>query len=384
MNFLKNHLIVKRILILISFSIVTIILWNTYSFVQDFKKEERKKMEVFAAAVNEIATNTDLKSSTALHLKVIKNNTSIPCILVNENGIIWDTQNLDTQKEKDSLYLQNELAEMKSQNTPIKVMVLNKTVQTIYYRNSDLLNKLQYYPIAFLFIIMLFISIIYLFFNSTKVAETNKLWTGMAKETAHQIGTPLSSLLGWVEILKTEHVNEHYIQEIEKDVYRLNTIAERFSKIGSIPTLKKQNIVTATKTTFDYLKSRSSKQIDFQFSSSKGILFVNINKELFDWVVENLVKNAIDAMQGKGVIKLRIKSKGNKVILIVSDSGKGMSKSMYKQVFKPGFTTKKRGWGLGLSLSKRIINDYHKGSIFVLKSEIGRGTRIQIVLDKIV
>ena len=310
-------------------------------------------MEIFAAAINEIATNTDLKSSTALHLKVIKNNTSIPCILVNENGMIWDTQNLDTQKEKDSLYLQNELAEMKRQNTPIKVMVLNKTVQTIYYRNSDLLNKLQYYPIAFLFIIMLFVSIIYLFFNSTKVAETNKLWTGMAKETAHQIGTPLSSLLGWVEILKTEHVNENYIQEIEKDVYRLNTIAERFSKIGSIPTLRKQNIVTATKTTFDYLKSRSSKQIDFQFSSSKKILLVNINKELFDWVVENLIKNAIDAMQGKGIIKLHIKSKGNKVILIVSDSGKGMSKSMYKQVFKPGFTTKKRGWGLGLSLSKR-------------------------------
>ena len=271
---------------------------------------------------------------------------------------------------------------MKSQNQPIKVDYLGKT-DYIYYRDSDLLDKLTYYPLALLLILVLFLAIIYLFYKTNKASETNKLWTGMAKETAHQIGTPLSSLLGWISILKMENVDETYIEEIEKDVHRLNTIANRFSKIGSKPELKKENIKTITKQAFDYLESRSSKQITFTFSSNDDEIYANLNTELFGWVIENLIKNAIDAMLGKGQLNLKIESKQKRIKITVTDTGKGMPKKLFKQIFKPGFTTKKRGWGLGLSLSKRIIEDYHNGKIFVKKSEIDKGTTFQIVLDKI-
>ena len=219
-------------------------------------------------------------------------------------------------------------------------------------------------------------------YNSHKVAETNKLWTGMAKETAHQIGTPLSSLLGWIAILRMEKVDNKYVEEIEKDVNRLNTIANRFSKIGSAPKLKKENIVTITKDAFDYLKSRSSKQISFSFAATDPEIYTLLNKELFGWVIENLIKNAIDAMMGKGVLTLTVENTPKKVKITITDTGKGMSKKLFKQIFKPGFTTKKRGWGLGLSLSKRIVSDYHKGKIFVQKSDIGKGTTFEILLEK--
>ena len=205
----------------------------------------------------------------------------------------------------------------------------------------------------------------------------------MAKETAHQIGTPLSSLLGWIAILKIEKVEDNYVTEIEKDVYRLSTIANRFSKIGSVPELHPENINTITKQAFDYLKARSSKQISFSFQEEQKEVLVNTNKELFGWVIENLIKNAIDAMQREGTLKVQIESFQKKVRITVSDTGKGMSKSLFKQIFKPGFTTKKRGWGLGLSLSKRIIEDYHQGKLFVQKSEIGTGTTFEIVLNKV-
>jgi signal transduction histidine kinase len=225
--------------------------------------------------------------------------------------------------------------------------------------------------------------VIYLFYSSNKAAETNKLWTGIAKETAHQIGTPLSSLLGWIAILKIKKVDETYITEIEKDVHRLNAIANRFSKIGSIPELKKENIVDITKQAFDYLESRSSKQISFSFYSSDDDIQTKLNSELFGWVIENLIKNSIDAMLGRGTLKLEIENSDKKVKITISDTGKGMPKKMFKQIFKPGFTTKKRGWGLGLSLSKRIVEDYHNGKIFVKKSEIDKGTTFGIVLNKI-
>ncbi len=380
MSFQKNTLLLKRISIIVSFMVVALILWNTYSFFQDFKKEERLKMEIFATALEEISL-ADIDASLRTPSKVMENNTTIPAILVGEDGEIRSTANIDTTKTKDIKFLQMKLKEMESQNEPIRIRLSDNKTQIVYYSDSDLLNKLTYYPLALILILILFLSVIYLYFNSNKIAETNKLWTGMAKETAHQIGTPLSSLLGWIAILKSERVDDKYVDEIEKDVYRLNTIADRFSKIGSIPTLKKENIVTITKTTYTYLKSRASKQIDFEFSSANNSLFAMVNKELFDWVIENIVKNAIDAMQGKGMLTVAIENTTKKIKLTISDTGKGMQKSLYKQIFKPGFTTKKRGWGLGLSLSKRIISDYHNGNIFVKKSEIGKGTSIQIVLD---
>lgn len=383
MNLFSNTLLFKRVAIAVSFVIVTLILWNTYTFFQKFKTEERVKMEILAEAQKEIGSISDLNASVTLPLKVIENNNSIPMILVDEKGDILYTQNLDSIKSLNPNFIEKQLAIMKNQNEPITISYDGKNKQFIYYKDSDLLNKLTYYPIALILILILFLTVIYLFYSSNKAAETNRLWTGMAKETAHQIGTPLSSLLGWISILKMEKVDETYIDEIEKDVYRLNTIANRFSKIGSVPELKSENIISVTKQAFDYLESRSSKQINFSFKTDEKEIKTKLNKELFGWVIENLIKNAIDAMQGKGKLQLEISQTQKKVKIIVSDTGKGMPKKLFKQIFKPGFTTKKRGWGLGLSLSKRIIEDYHKGKIFVKKSELGKGTAFQIVLDRI-
>lgn len=382
MKILTNNILFKRIAVLISSIIVSSILWNTYIFFQKFKQEERIKIEILAAAQKEIANQSDLNADYNILLKIIQNNKNIPLILVDENGMISDTQNLDPVKSLNPEYLENQLTKMKAENKPIKVVYKGKNKQFIYYRNSDLLNKLTYYPIALILVLFLFLGVIYMFYNSTKIAETNKLWTGMAKETAHQIGTPLSSLLGWIAILKMEKIEHKYLEEIEKDVSRLNTIANRFSKIGSIPELKKENIVPITKQAFDYLKSRSSKQISFSFIASQNEINTHLNSELYSWVIENMIKNSIDAMSGKGALTLKIETTSKKIKITISDSGKGIPKKLYKLIFKPGFTTKKRGWGLGLSLSKRIVQDYHKGKIVVQKSEINKGTTFEILLDK--
>ncbi|MDG2194808.1 MAG: HAMP domain-containing sensor histidine kinase [Polaribacter sp.] len=381
MSFLKNTLWLKRIIIFSSFIIVSLILWNTFVFFQKFKEEERAKIESYAAAIEELATR-DLKASVSLPLKIIEQTNGIPLILVGEDGSINTWHHLDSIQALDSVYVENQLAKMKKQNKPI-VMKSFDVTQYIYYRDSDLLNKLTYYPLALILILVLFLTIVYMVFKSNKIAEQNKLWTGMAKETAHQIGTPLSSLLGWIAILKMEKVGEKYVDEIEKDVYRLSAIAERFSKIGSVPELKKQNIIAISKTAFEYLKLRGSKQIQFSFSAPQEELYANANHELFGWVIENLIKNAIDAMQGKGALSLTIENSQKNINITLSDTGKGIRKKQFKQIFKPGFTTKKRGWGLGLSLSKRIIEDYHSGKIFVQKSEVNKGTSIQIQLKKI-
>ena len=385
MSFSKNTIPLKQIVIIISLSIVTLILWNTYSFFQRFKNEERLKMEIVATAMKEFATNQDLNADVSLEDKIIKSNTSIPMILVDENGNIGSNAylNLDTIKAKNPAYLQTQLEIMKEQNNPIEITFAKNRKQFIYYRNSDLLNKLSYYPLTLILILALFLSLIYMMFTSSKIAEQNRLWTGMAKETAHQIGTPLSSLLGWISILKMENVDKKYIDEIEKDVHRLNTIANRFSKIGSLPKLKKLDIISVTKNAYEYLEYRSSKQISFNFISNEKKLFCNINEELYEWVIENLIKNAIDAMLGKGELTLSVSSNNNKILINISDTGKGIAKSQYKKIFNPGFTTKKRGWGLGLSLSKRIIEDYHTGKIIVKNSEINKGTTFQVILDKI-
>ena len=385
MSFLKDTLLLKRIVITISFSIVTLILWNTYSFFKRFKNEERLKMEIVATAMKEFATNQDLEADVSLEDKIIKSNTNIPMILFDENGNIGANSylNLDPVKAKDPAFLLKQLEIMKEQNSPIEINFAKNRTQYIYYRNSDLLNKLSYYPLALILILTLFLTVIYMMFTSSKVAEQNKLWTGMAKETAHQIGTPLSSLLGWIAILKMENADDKYVDEIEKDVHRLNTIANRFSKIGSLPTLKKLDIIAVTKNAYEYLEYRSSKQISFSFNTSETNLYSTINDELYSWVIENLIKNAIDAMLGKGELALAITADAKKIKIDITDTGKGMAKSQFKKIFKPGFTTKKRGWGLGLSLSKRIIEDYHKGKIVVKNSEINKGTTFQIVLDKI-
>ena len=385
MTFLKNTLLLKRIALLISFTIVTLILWNTYTFFVKFKTEERMKMEIVATAMQEFAMNQDLNADFSLEDKIIKSNTNIPMILVDEYGEIGANSytNLDSIKAKDPAYLSEQLIIMKEQNSPIEINFFKNKKQYVYYRNSDLLNKLSYYPLALILILALFLSVIYIMFTSSKIAEQNKLWTGMAKETAHQIGTPLSSLLGWIAILKMENVNDKHIVEIEKDVHRLNTIANRFSKIGSLPSLKKLDVISVTKNAYNYLEYRSSKQISFTFESPERKLYSDLNEELYGWVIENLIKNAIDAMLGKGELSLHINSDSKKIKINILDTGKGINKSLFKKIFKPGYTSKKRGWGLGLSLSKRIIEDYHNGKIFVKKSEVQKGTNIEILLDEI-
>ena len=287
------------------------------------------------------------------------------------------------------MYLTKQLDIMKDENKPLYITRESEkgnTTDSVYYRDSDLLNRLQYYPLALVLILLLFGTVIYLVFKSNKVAEQNKLWAGMAKETAHQIGTPLSSLLGWVEILRMENADEKTVVEIEKDVERLNTIADRFSKIGSIPKLTRHDVVLETQKAFDYYESRSSKLVDFNLDIlNKEKIYAMINTQLFSWVIENLIKNAIDAMQGKGSINIQVSSKDDKYIVIdVSDTGKGIAKSLHNKIFDPGYTTKRRGWGLGLSLTKRIVEDYHDGKIYVKKSELGKGTTFTAMFKELV
>ncbi|PCI31681.1 MAG: two-component sensor histidine kinase [Flavobacteriaceae bacterium] len=382
MSLLKNTSFRKWGIIAVSFIIVSAILWNTYDFIQKFKIEERRKMEIIAGAYGRFNDNSNLNADVTLESEIVYGNHNIPMIVTDEQNNITQHHFLDAKKTNDSNYVFKQLALMKKENQPLIVGYRNNSKQYIYYRDSDLLNKLKYYPLALIFILFLFASVIFLFFKSNKSAEQNKLWTGMAKETAHQIGTPLSSLLGWVEILRLEKTDKTLVDEIEKDIHRLNTIAERFSKIGSIPTLTKQNIVSSTEKAYNYLKSRSSKQVAFSFKSSNETIHTALNIQLYSWVIENLIKNAIDAMGGKGKIAVEISKTSQGAKIIISDNGKGIPKNLHHTIFTPGFTTKKRGWGLGLSLAKRIVEDYHKGRIFVLKSDPNKGTTFCILLKE--
>ena len=274
------------------------------------------------------------------------------------------------------------LKALKTENEPIKMELSENNYQLLYYGNSSLLNKLKYYPIALLLIIILFGAVVYNFYRATKMATQNKLWAGMAKETAHQIGTPLSSLIGWLELLKMENVDEITLSEIEKDINRLQTITERFSKIGSEPILEKKDFVEETLNSIEYLKSRTSKQVIFTINVPKEPIYIDLNPALHSWTIENLVKNAIDAMKGKGKLDITIEQQAQIVKLRIKDSGKGIPKNQFIKVFEPGFTTKKRGWGLGLSLTKRIVQEYHKGRIKVAQSELGKGTSFQLSFKK--
>lgn len=381
MLFSEKRNLTRWIIIMTSFVIVTLIMWNTYTFFQIFKNDERVKMEVWAESLKTLLNADPLQDDVELPRQVISNNKTIPVILTENNSII-NTTNIDENIVKDKTKLTDFLDKLKKQNDPIIIKIGPGQVQYLYYGNSSLLNKLKYYPIALLLIIFLFGALVYNFYRSTKMATQNKLWAGMAKETAHQIGTPLSSLIGWLEIMKADNVDETTIAEIEKDINRLQTITDRFSKIGSEPVLERLNIIEETEQSFDYLKSRFSKQVEFSFRAPKKPIMVSLNPALHSWTVENLVKNAIDAMKGKGKISVVIENDNNLVKILVTDTGSGIPKKQFNSIFEPGFTTKKRGWGLGLSLTKRIVEEYHKGKIKVLHSEIGKGTTMQVSFKK--
>lgn len=380
MQFSERRNTTRWIIIFASFLIISLILWNTYTFFQIFKNEERLKMNLWAKAQKTLINageNTDVE----LPLQIFSNNTSIPIILT-ENDSIINTVNIDDAIVKNKAKANAFLHDLKNENDPIVIEYVQGKFQKLYYGNSALLNKLKYYPVALVLIIVLFGGLVYNFYRSTKMATQNKLWAGMAKETAHQIGTPLSSLIGWVELLKSENVDETTTFEIEKDIERLQTITDRFSKIGSEPKLENKDIVAETQQSYDYLQSRFSKQIEFSFKAPKSPIIVSLNPTLHSWTIENLVKNAIDAMKGRGKLALEIEQEGDYVKINIIDSGGGIQKKQFKTIFEPGFTTKKRGWGLGLSLTKRIVEEYHKGTIKVLNSEIGKGTTMQVSFKK--
>lgn len=383
MKLSSNRSILNWIVILISFIIVSLIMWNTYRFFQKFKEEERVKMENFSAAQIELSKTQDINGNISeFPLKIIQSNTTTPMIIVDSKGF-FQSKNIDLEGKNSQQYLQKLSEKFAKENPPLEVVYDGEVLSTLYYGNSILLNKLKYYPMALVLIILLFAGLIYFFYRSSRSATQNKLWTAMAKETAHQIGTPLSSLVGWAELLKNENINSTYIDEINNDIQRLETITERFSKIGSIPQLATIDIVTATQTSIQYLQSRSSQLVHFDIKLPAKPILVQLNEELYNWSIENLVKNGIDAMKGKGQISLELHTTNQDVIVEISDRGSGIPKKQFKTIFETGYTTKKRGWGLGLSLAKRIVEQYHNGKIKVLFSEIGKGTTIQITLKKI-
>ena len=380
MKIISKQYLLRWTMIVISFLTISLILWNTYQFLQKFKEEERVKMENFSQAQIELGKIIDLNGNISdFPLKIIQSNSSTPMIIEDSEGN-FQSKNIEITYEDSQEFLKILSEKFKDQNKPIPVIYKGKILSTMYYGDSELLNKLKYYPFALLLIFLLFSAVVLLFYKSTQVASQNKLWIGMAKETAHQIGTPLSSLIGWTELLKIEAVNPEYISEIEKDIKRLETITDRFSKIGSKPLLETSNIVSATTESFNYLKARNSKLIIFEMKAPETEILVALNAELYSWAIENLVKNGIDAMKGEGRISVSLESTETMVLIKVKDSGKGMTKKLFKKVFETGFTSKKRGWGLGLSLSKRIIEEYHNGKIKVLRSEAGVGTTMQISL----
>ncbi len=355
----------------------------THRLVKLLAQEEEKKVILWAEATRQLADVSLTGQDFGFPLHVVQYNTTIPVILVDQDENIIEKRNLDSLKMQNPEYVKRQLQKMKDENPPIEVDLGNGLVNYVYYRNSTLLIKLTYYPYFQLGVILLFILVAYFAFSASRKAEQNQVWVGLSKETAHQLGTPTSSLIGWVELLKEKHPDKKLVSELEKDAGRLEEITERFSKIGSKPALKEENIKDILQDSVDYMKSRISDQVSLTLESENDNIFVPLNSALFKWVVENLCKNAIDAMEGNGVLKISVRRQGNQVFVDFSDTGKGIPKNRQKTIFKPGYTTKQRGWGLGLSLAKRIVEIYHRGKIFVLQSDPGKETIIRIVLRSI-
>jgi len=358
-------------------------LWYTNNLVKKLSEEERKKVQLWAEASKQLANISVEAGDISFSLMVLQDNNTVPAILTDESGNILSHINLDTAKVNDSQYVQEMLLQMKKRHEPIEISFANNQKNYIYYEDSGLLYQLRYYPYFQLAIIALFLLVSYLAFSTSRKAEQNQVWVGMAKETAHQLGTPLSSLMAWIEYFKSTSQDQNHVAELEKDVARLNTITERFSKIGSAPVLRKEDVYMVIENAISYIRSRTSSKVIFSLNTAQPHqVLAPLNIPLFEWVLENLFKNAVDAMDGEGKIDVMITDQLQFVYINITDSGKGIPKSKFKTVFKPGYTSKTRGWGLGLSLSKRIVEEYHNGHIFVKSSEPNKGTTFRIVLRK--
>ncbi|NEV93299.1 HAMP domain-containing histidine kinase [Psychroflexus sp. YR1-1] len=381
MTFFENTVKVRLFILFTSVVVIGIVVWNISVFYEGVKEEEREKMRIWSSAqasVNRAGVEQDL----SLELEILNTINDIPMFIVNESDDFQETNNISDPIATDSLRLRQFFESIKAQNQPIVIDLGASGKQYLYYGDSSILTKIKYYPFILLLIIFLLIGLIYLYYITAKNSEKNKLWAGMAKETAHQIGTPLSSLVGWMEILRSEAVNPEYILEIEKDIDRLKTITERFSKVGSKLTLEVSSLRAAVEQSYNYLRDRSSKLIQFSIELPADEFHCKLNPTLLSWTIENLTKNAIDAMKGRGSLNIRLFADKHFYKIHISDTGKGIPGSKFKTIFQPGYSTKKRGWGLGLSLSKRIIEDYHSGKIRVLSSSAEAGTIFEIKLPK--
>lgn len=350
--------------------------------IKDLAREERQKIEVWAEATR-VLTSEDPSLNMNLILQIIQGNTAIPVMLCNDRDSVMNYKNLELPEKNVDEFLQQKVQELKKKKDPIVIDMEDGTYQYLYYDDSLILKRLLVYPYAQLTVMAVFILTAFLALASTKKAEQNKVWVGLSKETAHQLGTPISSLIAWLEYLKLKEVDPTLLAEMEKDVKRLEMIAERFSKIGSTPEPVPVNICESVRSALDYMETRISSKVKITVEAPEEPVMVLMNQALFAWVVENLCKNAVDAMEGQGNITFHIEEKGKKVRIDVTDTGKGILKSKFKTVFNPGYTTKKRGWGLGLSLVKRIIESYHSGKIYVKSSEIGKGTTFRIELRRL-
>ena len=368
-----------------AFAIVLLIVWNTNILFQLVKEEERNKMELWATAQKELVESNDLsRDFGTLAFDVLQKIGVAPMIQVNEAGKIVDFKNIDWSpiEDPDSLQLYAVLEEIKLHNAPIPIVYSDIINQKLYYGDAPLLVKLRYYPLALLLILLLFGGLLYFFFQTNKAAEQNRLWAGMAKETAHQIGTPLSSLMGWITLLKEQEIAPASVEEMQKDIERLEVITERFSKVGSLPDLEEGDIVALMQSTIDYLKKRTGSQVQWEVHLPTSSVLLPINAALLSWTLENLVKNGLDAMKGIGRLRIDLIDKENEVRIWVQDEGSGIAAKDLKLLFRPGFTTKSRGWGLGLSLARRIVHDYHNGFIQVKNTQLGNGTTFELMLPK--
>ena len=382
----------RSLLALVAIVIVSATIFYSQYLAKKIAADERQKVSLWVAASKAMIDHPGIDLTLP---NLIRNDQqSIPIIETNEQDSIIDFINLDsTRAARDRAWLYRQVKKFRSENRPVEVKLSDSPyiANRYYYGHTSLLDEVRYYPLVQLFIVALFIFFILYSITIRNKATTNQLWAGMAKETAHQLGTPVSSLEGWVEMLKETNIDPRTVQEIQKDVDRLKLVSDRFGKIGSTPQLEERDLIGQIRTMMEYIRKRATGKVQFILQTPGGTespgqpqsqLSARISSPLFDWVIENLLKNALDAMEGKGSITITIADLEKEILIDVSDTGKGITSRNLQKVFKPGFTTKKRGWGLGLSLSKRIIEQYHKGQLFVRHSELGRGTTFRIVLKK--
>ena len=378
--FENNRLLLRYILIIVAIIIAFGSLIVSHYLVKDLSKEERNKIEIWAEATKEMASNTE-NLNMNLVVQILKSNTTIPVILYDKKDNYYTSTNIELPETDEQEFLKQQSRTFEKRHKPI-VIEVEDFDQYVYYDDSYTLKRLQLYPYVQVSVLIIFMITAFFALFTTMRMEQDRLWVGLSKETAHQLGTPISSLLAWLEYLKLKNADQSILLDMEKDVNRLQMITDRFSKIGSAPSLERKDINEIVTQSITYLEKRISKKVIFEIQLSSAPLYANVSEPLLSWVIENLTKNAVDAMEGQGEIIYTLSDKGKIISLDIRDTGKGIPKSKFKTIFSPGFTTKKRGWGLGLSLAKRIIESYHRGKIYVKSSEIGVGTTFCIELKR--